>query len=58
MEEPLCSMEVVKDGKTYIARIQSEVGGQRELRDQTLEGLLEQVIEDLREEFESIEGNA
>jgi len=49
-------MEVVKDGKVYIARIQSDLGGQRELRDQTLEGLLEQVIEDLREEFEAIEG--
>lgn len=56
MEESLCSMEVVKDGKVYIARIQSDLGGQRELRDQTLEGLLEQVIEDLREEFEAIEG--
>jgi len=58
MEEALCSMEVVRDGKTFIARIQSDLGGQRELRDQTLEGLLEQVIEDLREEFEAIEGGA
>ena len=53
MEEALCSMEVVKEGKVYIARIQSELGGMREYRSSSFEEVLEQVVIDLQEEFES-----
>jgi hypothetical protein len=52
MEEPLCNVEFLKDASTYLARVQSELGGVREYRSPTFEEVLEQVIIDLQEEFE------
>jgi len=52
MEEPLCNVEIVKTAKTYVARIQSELGGNREYRSPSFEEVLEQVLIDLQEEFE------
>ncbi len=53
MEEPLVNVEFVKSESNYLARIQSELGGIREYRSGTFEEVLEQVIIDLQEEFES-----
>lgn len=53
MEEPLCNIEFLKSEATYLARVQSEVGGLREYRSTSLEEILEQVIIDLQEEFEA-----
>lgn len=53
MEESLCNIEFLKDASTYMARVQSELGGLREYRSSTFEEVLEQVIIDLQEEFES-----
>jgi len=53
MEESLCSIEFLKDASTYKAKVQSELGGLREYRGSVLEEVLEQVIIDLQEEFES-----
>ncbi|MFQ6060598.1 MAG: hypothetical protein ACE5KV_04780 [Thermoplasmata archaeon] len=53
MEESLCSIEFLKKASTYLARVQSELGGLREYRSNTFEEVLEQVIIDLQEEFES-----
>lgn len=53
MEESLCSVEFLKSANMYVARVQSELGGVREYRSSTFEEVLEQVIIDLQEEFES-----
>jgi len=53
MEELLCNVEFLKSDANYIARVQSELGGLREYRSSSLEEILEQVIIDLQEEFES-----
>lgn len=53
MEESLCNIEFLKKATTYLARVQSELGGLREYRSSTFEEVLEQVIIDLQEEFES-----
>jgi len=53
MEESLCNVEFLKNNNTYIARVQSELGGLREYQSPSLEEVLEQVIIDLQEEFET-----
>jgi hypothetical protein len=53
MEETLCNVEFIKENNDYIARVQSEIGGLREYRNASLEEVLEQVIIDLQEEFDS-----
>ncbi len=53
MEEPLCNVEFLKSNSTYVARVQSDLGGLREYRSGSLEEILEQVIIDLQEEFEA-----
>src|SRR4030043_192373 len=54
MEEPLCNVEFLKSNSTYLARVQSDLGGMREYRSGSLEEILEQVIIDLQEEFEEV----
>lgn len=53
MEESLCNVEFLKGSKAFIARVQSDLGGMREYRSELFEEVLEQVIIDLQEEFET-----
>jgi hypothetical protein len=53
MEESLCNVEFLKGPKAFIARVESDLGGIREYRSESFEEVLEQVIIDLQEEFES-----
>lgn len=53
MEELLCSIEFLKSANTYIAKVQSELGGVREYKSSSFEEILEQVIIDIQEEFET-----
>jgi len=53
MEEILCNVEFLRENATYVARVQSDLGGLREYRSANLEEVLEQVIMDLQEEFET-----
>ncbi|MDG6219939.1 MAG: hypothetical protein QCI38_00640 [Candidatus Thermoplasmatota archaeon] len=53
MEEPLCSVEFLRDNSDFLAKVQSDLGGLREYRSPSFEEVLEQVIIDLQEEFES-----
>jgi len=55
MEELLCNVEFLKSNATYLARVQSDLGGVREYRSGSLEEILEQVMVDLQEEFEAAE---
>ena len=52
MEEYLCSLEIIKDNDTYLAKIQSDLGGVREFRGPEFETLLEQVMQELTDEFD------
>lgn len=52
LEESLANVEFVRTSNSFIAKVQSELGGVREYRGVTLERVLEQVIIDLQEEFE------
>ncbi len=53
-EEVLCNIELVKDNNDFVAKIQSEFGGVREYRSSQFEEVLEQLMQDLQEEFESL----
>ena len=52
MEESLCSIEILKSADSYIGRIQTELGGVTMVRSSTFDGVLEQVVLDLQEEFD------
>ena len=54
MEEVLCSIEIIKENNDFIAKIQSDLGGNREYRSQLFEDVLDQFVMDLQEEFESM----
>ena len=53
MEELLCSIEFLKSANSYVAKVQSELGGLREYKSGSFEEVLEQVIIDIQEEFET-----
>ena len=52
MDKSLCRIEILKNPDSYIAKIQTDLGGIRVLRSSTFEGILEQVVVDIQEEFE------
>jgi len=52
MEEVLCNIEITKDNNTFVAKIQSDIGGMREYKSSNFEEVLEQMTMDLQEEFE------
>ena len=52
MEKSLCNIEILKSPDSYIAKIQTDLAGIRVLRSSTFEGILEQVMLDIQEEFE------
>jgi Mg2+/Co2+ transporter CorC len=52
MEESLLSIEILKNADSYIARIQIDSGDVKELRSSTFEGILEQVVLDIQDEYE------
>lgn len=54
MEESLCHVEFLKSPKSFIARVESDLGGMREHENASLENVLKAVFEDLMEEFDSI----
>jgi hypothetical protein len=53
MEESLCSIEISRSANQFVARVQTELGGLREYRSRTFEEILEQLVIDLQEEFET-----
>ncbi len=53
MEEILCNVELVKENNDFIIRIQSDLGGERDYKSTNFEEVLDQLVQDLQEEFES-----
>lgn len=54
MDESLCSIEILKRGNAFIAKIQSQLGGRRELKGDGFEDILEQLVLELQEEFAAV----
>lgn len=54
MEEVLCNVELVKENNDFVIKIQSDLGGVREYRSTSFEEVLEQLMQDLQEEFETL----
>lgn len=54
MEESLCNIEISKSANSYMAKIQTDLGGVREFRSSTFEDILRRVALDLQEEFEKV----
>ena len=53
MEELICSVEFLRGGRELFARVSSEAGGVREYRASAADDVIDQVINDLQEDFES-----
>ena len=53
MEEVICNVELVKENNDFVVRIQSDLGGIREYKSVQFEEVLEQLVQDIQEEFES-----
>ena len=53
MEELICSVEFLRGVQEVVARVSSEAGGVREYRALSAGAVIDQVINDLQEEFES-----
>jgi hypothetical protein len=53
MEEALCHIEISEDETEIVAKVQSELGGLREFRANTLEDVLRMVTIELQEEFDA-----
>ncbi|MBR4504408.1 MAG: hypothetical protein IKP20_05505 [Candidatus Methanomethylophilaceae archaeon] len=53
MEEVLCNVELVKENNDFVVKIQSDLGGIREYRSVQFEEVLEQLVQDMQEEFET-----
>ena len=53
MEEFICGVEFLRGPTEFFARVSSEAGGVREYRGPTSNAVIDQVINDLQEEFES-----
>jgi hypothetical protein len=53
VEEFICSVEFLRGTAELVARVSSEAGGVREYRGPTSGAVIDQVINDLQEEFES-----
>jgi hypothetical protein len=53
MEEFICSVEFLRGPSDLVARVSSEAGGVREYRGLSALSVIDQVVNDLQEEFES-----
>lgn len=51
--EELCNIQIVKFNNDFIIRIETDLGGSREYRSPNFEEVLEQLVQDLQEEFET-----
>jgi hypothetical protein len=52
LEEDLGRIQIVREERGYLVRIQTNLGGFREYRASTINKALERMIDDLQEEFE------
>ena len=53
MEEEICHIEILRHGGSLICRVETGLGGFREIEGDSFEELLRMLVDELREEFES-----
>ncbi len=53
MEETLCTIEIIRNDSSFLAKIQTGLGRYVEYENPLLENLLQQVYEDIQEEIEN-----
>ena len=51
MQEQICSIEFIKDGDNFLAKLRTEMGGLMEYSATSFEELMNQVVLELEEEF-------
>jgi hypothetical protein len=56
MEELLCTIEIYKQWGECVGTVSSSIGGRREYRDKKFMEVLDQIIMDVKEEFEAGSG--
>ena len=56
MEELLCTIEIYKQWGDCVGKVASSVGGKREYKDKKFMEVLDQIIMDVKEEFEAGSG--
>lgn len=56
MEEEICHIEISKEDREIVAKLESDLGGIREFRAYNYEDLLKMVINELQEEFDFSSG--
>lgn len=54
MQEPLCSIEIVKKSGQLIAKVQSGKGRYVEIENDDLENLLEMIYEDIQMDIDEV----
>ena len=52
MEESICRIELEIDDQTFIAKVQTDMGGPREYQSKRFDRLLTQLMTELQAEFE------
>ncbi|MEF8878934.1 MAG: hypothetical protein V5A64_00905 [Candidatus Thermoplasmatota archaeon] len=51
MEQTVCNIEIVKDGRDFVARALMSDGTRREFRNQVFEDVVTEMVIELQEEF-------
>jgi hypothetical protein len=51
MSDTLCQIEILKDGHFFIARTQTEAGGQKEYKNTVFEDMLTEMVTSLQEQI-------
>ena len=52
MDELLCVIEIYKQQRAYVGKVESQLGGRREYKGDKFMEVLDQIIMDVKEEFE------
>lgn len=52
MEESLCNIQIMRESSSFVVKIQTELGGIREYKSKNFEGVLQQMLTDIQEEFD------
>lgn len=52
MDESLCNIQIMRESSNFVVKIQTELGGIREYKSKSFEGVLQQMLIDIQEEFD------
>ena len=54
LEESLCNIQIMRESSSFVVKIQTELGGIREYKSKNFEGVLQQMLTDIQEEFDGV----